>query len=171
MVKLTGALLILFAGMMIGRLQAKRLSDRPMQIGRFIRIMDQLETEIEYGYTPLPDALRKLALQSAQPHATFLSEVARQLDSDNRSLLEVWQEMLTRIWPQTAMRAGEKDILLGLGYTLGATDREDQVKHLRLAAKQLEGMEYEATEERRKFEKMWKSLGLLGGALLAVIMY
>jgi stage III sporulation protein AB len=171
MIKLLGALFILFAGVMIGRIQANRLRDRPIQIGRFVRLLTQLETEISYGFTPLPNALIKLGKQSAEPHASFLTEAGNQLMQGDQAVMDVWRLSLQWIWPQTAMRAGEKEILLGLGLTLGATDREDQIKHLRLAAKQLEVMEFEAAEDRRKFEKMWKSLGLLGGALLAVIMY
>lgn len=171
MMKLLGAFMIVFACMMIGRLQARKLSDRPGQIRRFVRLLGQLETEISYGFTPLPDALHKLGKQSAEPFAGLLSEIARRLDKEDQAVLDVWQQIVERQWHRTAMRGGEKDIIVGLGSTLGTTDREDQIKHLRLAAKQLDSMEAEAAEERRKYEKMWKSLGLLGGALIAVIMY
>lgn len=171
MLKLLGAILIVFAGLMLGRLQARKLSDRPGQIRRFVRLLGQLETEISYGFTPLPDALHKLGEQSVEPFGRLLSEIADCLNKEDRPVLEVWKQTVEQHWHRMAMRAGEKEVIVGLGSTLGTTDREDQIKHLRLAAKQLESMEADAAEERRKYEKMWRSLGLLGGALIAVIMY
>ncbi len=58
-----------------------------------------------------------------------------------------------------------------LGAKLGLTDRDDQVKHLRLAVNQLRGEEELAKDEQQRYERMWKSLGLLMGALVVILMY
>lgn len=171
MLKLFGALLIVLAGAMIGRLQAKKLSDRPGQIRRIVRILGQLETEIAYGFTPLPAALRKVAKQTAEPLSSLFEQIGSRLEQEEQAVMDVWQQTIYREWHRTAMKTAEKEVVIGLGYTLGTTDREDQIKHLRLAAKQLEGLELEAAEDQKKYEKVWRSLGLLGGALVAVIMY
>ena len=166
-----GALMIVGAGAFIGRLQARRLQDRSAEIRRFIRILGLLETEISYGVTPLPEALLRIAKRSVPPLAGMLESIGTKLAADDQAVMDVWQQTMYREWSQTAMRAAEKEIILQLGFTLGTTDREDQIKHLRLASKQLESVELEALEDQRKYEKLWKSLGLLGGALIAVIMY
>ena len=172
LLKLFGAALVVVAGIMIGHLKARKLSDRPAQIRRFIRVLQQLETEISYGFTPLPEALHKLAQQTSEPLTSIFADMAAGLRSGRGlSVKESWQQALIDHWPLTAMQASERDVLLQLGLTLGTTDREDQLKHIRLAGNQLAGMESEAADEQRKFEKMWRSLGLLGGALIVVIMY
>lgn len=171
MLKLFGAVLVVLSCALIGMLQARRMSDRPMQIRRFVRILGQLETEISYGFTPLPDALGRIGKQSAEPFASLFAEIAGRLAKEEAAVLDIWKHTMVRRWGQTAMRGSEKEVIVQLGFTLGTTDREDQVKHLRLAAKQLETIEAEAEEEKRKYEKMWRSLGLLGGLLIALIMY
>lgn len=172
MLKLLGAALIVLAGAMIGHIKARRLADRPAQIRRFIRVLQQLETEIAYGFTPLPEALFKLAHQTAEPFATLFADIAANLRSGSGlTVKEAWEQAVKERWPYTAMQEGEQDILLQLGSSLGTTDREDQLKHLRLTSSQLGSMESEAAEEQRRFEKMWRSLGVLGGALIVVMMY
>lgn len=172
MLKLLGAALIVLAGAMIGHIKARRLADRPAQIRRFIRVLQQLETEIAYGFTPLPEAMHKLAQQTAEPLSSLFAGIATKLRSGSGlTVKESWEQAVMERWPYTAMQEGEQDILLQLGSSLGTTDREDQLKHLHLASSQLGSMESEAAEEQRRFEKMWRSLGVLGGALIVVMMY
>lgn len=171
MLKLAGALLLVGAGTLLGWLNARRLADRPAQIRRLVRLLSQLETEISYGYTPLPEALGRIGRQASEPLGSLFREAARGLEREELAAADAWQSALDRTWGMTAMKSGEREIMAALGRTLGRTDRDDQVRHLRLAVKQLEALEPEAAEEQRKYEKMWKSLGLLGGALVAVILY
>lgn len=172
LLKLLGAILIVVAGAMIGHLKARKLADRPAQIRRFIRALQQLETEISYGFTPLPEALHKLAQQTTEPLSSIFGIIAANLEShEGLSVKESWDQAILERWSYTAMQDGELDIIVQLGSSLGTSDREDQLKHLRLASSQLGSMESEAAEEQRRFEKMWRSLGVLGGALIVVMMY
>jgi stage III sporulation protein AB len=172
MMKLVGALLVVAAGALIGRLQAWKLAQRPAQIRRFVRMLSQLETEISYGYTPLPAALDRIGRSAGErdPLAAMLQSVARRLGQEQLTVMEAWREEAAAYWDRLAFRNAEQEVIAGIGDTLGTTDREHQIKHLRLAAKQLESLELEAVEQQRKYEKMWKSLGLLGGLRVAVIL-
>ena len=69
------------------------------------------------------------------------------------------------------MKQAEQEVVLQLGSVLGVTDRSDQIKHLRLAISQLQAEETESREDQRRYEKMWKSLGVLIGALIVILMY
>ena len=172
MLKLIGAICILFSGTMIGFYQALQLSRRPRQVRQLIQALQRLETEILYGFTPLPDALRTISRQLATSLAQMLRNVAEQLsDSGGRSTEEVWREALQTGWKHTAMKQTEQEALLQFGLTLGISDREDQIKHLRLTVSQLQAEELTAWEEQKRYEKMWKSLGLLTSALVVILMY
>ncbi len=172
MIKLLGALLIVFAGAAIGFNRARLLSNRPRQIRRLVHLLNQLETEIYYGFTPLPRALARLAKQAAEPLSGLLGQAAGNLSgSSGRTVRECWQQAVDDHWPKTAMKAAERDILSRLGWTLGVTDRDDQIKHLRLAVSQLQSEENTAEEERKRYEKLWKSLGVLAGVLIVILLF
>jgi hypothetical protein len=59
MLKFLGAVLVLFAGTMFGFFQALQYARRPRQIRELITALQRLETEIVYGYTPLPEAAKR----------------------------------------------------------------------------------------------------------------
>ena len=67
------------------------------------------------------------------------------------------------------MKAAEQSALIRLGATLGISDREDQIKHLRLAMQQLKAEEDAARDDQARYEKMWKSLGVLIAALVVIL--
>ncbi|SDD43870.1 stage III sporulation protein AB [Paenibacillus sp. UNCCL117] len=172
MIKLLGAGMILLAGTLLGMYQASQLAKRPRQIGDVIRLLQRLETEIVYGFTPLPAALRTTGQSSSTEAGALFVRTGEQLaSSGGRPVQLIWQETVTSLWKDLSMKQGEKEVLLQFGATLGLTDRDDQVKHVRLAINQLQSEEEGARDEQRRYERMWKSLGLLVGALIVVLMY
>ncbi|UVI32283.1 stage III sporulation protein SpoIIIAB [Paenibacillus spongiae] len=172
MVKLIGAVLILFAGTMIGFHQASRFAARPRQIRQLIQALQRLETEIGYGYTPLPEAVTSSAAHLPEPVAGLLQSVSRLLaegEREGKTFRECWEEALTMHWPGTAMKNAEQSALIRLGSALGISDRDDQVKHLRLAVQQLKAEEDAARDDQSRYEKMCKSLGVLVAALVVIL--
>lgn len=172
MLKLIGASCILFAGTMIGFYQAGQLARRPRQIRQLIQALKRLETEIGYGFTPLPDALDTIAKPLSGPLSAIVGRAAsRMREPTGHSAEESWRKSITEGWAHTAMKTGEREVLQQLGSTLGITDRDDQLQHLRMAVGHLQAEEESAREEQKRYETMWKSLGALAGALVVVLMY
>lgn len=172
MLNMVGALIVLISGALIGFYQAAQYANRPKQIRQLIQALQRLETEINYGFTPLPEALKRISHSIPEPVSTIYAQAAEQLTINNgRSTKESWQQVIADNWKRSAMKASEMDIMLQVGSTLGISDRQDQIKHIHLAIYQLQGEEDTAKEEQRRYEKMWKSLGVLGGALVVILMY
>lgn len=171
MIKLLGAVLILFAGTMYGFQQAARFAARPRQLRQVAHALQRLETEIGYGQTPLPEALERTAHNVPPPIAIILAEAASGISgSSGLSFRESWEQAVNKGWPLTSMRANEQAVLLRLGSALGISDKEDQMKHLRLALLQLKTEEDAAREDQARYEKMWKSLGVLIAVLVVILM-
>jgi stage III sporulation protein AB len=172
MIKLIGAALILFSGAMIGFYQASQYAARPRQIRQLIQALKLLETEILYGFTPLPEALGKIGRQMSPPISEIFIDTADQLgENSGTTTTDAWRQAISDHWRRTAMKPVEEDIVRQLGLTLGTTDRDDQIKHLQLAVTSLRAEEEAARDDQSRYEKMWKSLGILTGALVVVLMY
>lgn len=172
MFKLLGAALIIASATVAGWVQAKQYADRPTQIRKLILALRRLQTEIQYGYTPLPEALRRVGEQSGDPIRPIFASAAVQMNPpNNRTARDSLQHALDHEWKGTAMKAAEKDILSQLSHTLGTSDRQDQFGHLATAVRQLENEEIVAREEQGSYEKMFKSLGLLCGAFIVILLY
>ncbi len=174
MLKFAGIILILFAGTMIGFLQAARFAARPRQIRQLLHALQRLETEISYGQTPLPDALLRISGMVTHPLSSLFANISRSLLRDSAETGETvracWERAIIAHWPATAMRSAEKEAMLRLGSTLGGSGREDQLKHIRLAMIQLQVEESSARDDQHRYEKLSRSLGMLGAALAVILM-
>lgn len=171
MIKAAGAVLIIFAGTLIGFLQASRFAKRPRQLRELGHGLHRLETEIGYGYTPLPEALRRTGAPMEHPLSVLFMSAADRLDRPDAPPFEsCWEQSLSDCWPSTAMKKAELATLKRLGSTLGMSDREDQLKHLRLAQQQLRAEEDGARDDQARYEKLSRSLGILIAALVVILM-
>lgn len=171
MLKVLGAMLIFFAGTMIGFYQSQQYSNRPRHIRALQQALLRLETEISYGMTPLPEALATIGEHTAEPIGALFRMTATELEKAATTTALAWETAVRNVWMRTSMGDAEKEVMLRLGSTLGASDKSEQIKHLRLAASQLQSAMDEAVDEQRRYAKMWRSLGMLGGALLIILMY
>ncbi|MFD0586794.1 stage III sporulation protein SpoIIIAB [Paenibacillus sp. GCM10027627] len=171
MMKLVGALLILLAGTLIGFQQAARFADRPKQLRQLAHALQRLETEIGFGHTPLPEALERTAESTEAPLDSLFRDAAAGLWSGEAlSFQQSWELAARSRWPETSMKNSELGIMLRLGSSLGISDKEDQMKHIRLTLLQLKSEEDAAREDQRRYEKMWKSLGALLAVLIIILM-
>jgi stage III sporulation protein AB len=172
MLKFVGGVLIIGAATLFGFLKAAHYVRRPKQIRSLISALGRMETEIMYALTPLPEAFASLSKQVAEPLSSLFRITSERLSkSDGKSTREIWQWSVNDVWTRTSMKQAEQEVVLQLGTVLGLTDRSDQIKHLRLAISQLQTEETESREEQSRYEKMWKSLGVLIGALIVIVMY
>ncbi|RKP57176.1 stage III sporulation protein AB [Cohnella endophytica] len=174
MIKFAGVLLVLFAGTMIGFLQGARFAARPRQIRELLHALQRLETEIGYGQTRLPEALARIGGILPHPLSELFLNISRSLSRDSaesgETVREIWERAVRDHWPSTAMRKAEKEALLRLGSTLGGSGREDQLKHIRLASIQLQAEEASARDDQQRYEKLSRSLGVLGATLVVILM-
>jgi stage III sporulation protein AB len=171
MIKFAGAMLVLIAGTLIGYVQAARFASRPKQIRQMIHALQRLETEIGYGQTPLPEALVRLSGAMPAPLGGLFAEAAERLRAPGGKMVsQIWEEVWMNGWNRTDMKASEREAILRLGSTLGSSERADQLKHVRLAMHQLQAEEAAARDEQMRFEKMCRSLGALGAALVVIVL-
>ncbi|KAB7708801.1 stage III sporulation protein SpoAB [Bacillus aerolatus] len=169
--KWAGAMLILFASFWIGAEQSKRLNDRPKQI-RFIRsALQSLEAEIMYGSTPLHESARKLSERLPPPICELFASFSELLTSTELDAKEAWKESLARMWPKTALAESERSILLEFGETVGKHDRTIEQKQILVTLNHLKRQEEEAHEKQKRYGKMIRSLSLMGGLLIVLLLF
>lgn len=170
--KWIGIVLVLTTTTLIGFGYAKKYRERPRQLSQLINALQSLEAEIMYGLSPIKEVADHLSHQLAAPIRYFFITLIKGLnEKDGRSLSVIWNEAVESYWPRTALKATEKEIWKQFGQTLGQTDRDNQKKFIKLAISQLEHEEKEARLAQQQYEKMAKSLGVLGGILIVLLLF
>ncbi|WP_169713544.1 stage III sporulation protein SpoIIIAB [Paludifilum halophilum] len=172
MIKLLGAALILLSTSIIGFRTAKSFADRPRQIRRLRTSLSLLETEIIYGSRRLDQVCEHIARREKKPIGILYQRCTEYLKGlDGVSTYECWKKAVDEVWPETAMKAPEREVLIDFGKTLGISNREDQLANLARVKSNLQVEENQAREEQTRYEKMCKSLGILAGALIVILIY
>jgi stage III sporulation protein AB len=150
-----------------GLLVARQLRRRPLELAGLQAALEALRTEIEYGRTPLPQALRRAAAPAGGPAGELLVRAAAILDGGaGASAGDAWEGALAEVAGRSAWSRPDLTVIARLGATLGASAAADQVRHLALAVRRLRAAESEAAAQAERQARMWLYLGLLGGAAL-----
>lgn len=170
MIKLIGAVFIILSTSWAGFEAARHLTERPRQLRQLKVALQSLEAEIMYGHTPLAEATRNIAKQMEKPLTWFFETFSNKLEQANLHAKEAWQQSLDEVWNSTAFKKAELEIMKQFGDTLGQHDRHTQQKHIHLAMTHLEREELEARDKQIRYEKMVKSLGVLSGLLLIILL-
>jgi stage III sporulation protein AB len=171
MLKLIGLGLILLASTSTGFYFAFRLRERCKQLGELQRILQVLETEIYYGSTPLSDAFKRMGRQSEGVIGRLFSRCAYYLDhTDGWTTYACFKQAVRDVEHQLALKNGDMAWLNHFGKVIGGSDRKDQHKHIRLMMTHLAQAEKEAQQDLYKQEKMYKTLGVLAGLLIVILM-
>lgn len=171
MLKLIGGLLIMVACSLYGIAASNRYSMRPKDLRKLRSAIQMLETEVIFGSTPLPIAMGNVAAKVDGGIRGFFRRISEDLMSGwNYGLDAAWAEGAESLVKETCLTISDKELLMSFGKVLGCSDREDQKKHFELFYIQLKQQEDVAEEERRKNEKLYKSLGFLSGLVIFIIL-
>lgn len=170
MIKLFGSIAIIVATTLFGFEFSNRLSRRTKQI-RYLKIaLEALETEIVFALTPLAEAFEKVSKQIPSPISDLFYEVSMKLYQEENSASSIWLSSLQNWEKKTDLESSEMNILSQFGKTLGKQDLENQRKQIRLAIQFFDQEEKLAMDVQKKYESMYKSLGLLAGILIVLIL-
>lgn len=170
--KLLGALLIIFSTSWMGMLGGRRLADRPRQLEKLRSDLMLLEMEINYSITPLPQVLQKLASYSHWPINYLWQRTFDNLSNgEGLTAEEAWIRSLESFASKAALSNNDFTILKDFGSGLGLANRQEQVKKFKLLQEQLRAHQKEAEQIKQKSERIWRTMGVLGGIALVILLY
>ena len=169
--KFAGSLCVMAAAIAFGEWKARALGWRVEELAQFERSLTLLSAEITYSRALLPYAFQAVAGRLEQPLEELYRRAASDLlAGDERSAGEIWESALAAVYPQTSLTAADREILAGLGVSLGISDQEGQLEQIGLTRQHLEIALQGAREKRLRNEKMWRYLGLAGGAAVVILL-
>jgi stage III sporulation protein AB len=171
-IKMLGGALVILSSAMIGFLVADSFHYRPKILGDLQIALSMLETEIGYGHSPLPEALENISRKCGTDVALLFSTARTYITSkEGYTPDEAWQKALDDFCPGIPLTERDMEALTSFGKYLGFTDRQDQLKNIKLTLSNLKQQETIALDEKEKNEKLWKYLGVLSGIMTFLLLY
>ena len=171
-IKMLGGALVILSSTMIGFLVAGSFHYRPKILRDLQVALSMLETEIGYGHSPLPEALESISKKCDADVAKLFSKAKTHISSkEGCTPDEAWQKALNDFYTDTHLLETDMEVLSSFGRYLGSTDRQDQLKNIKLTLTNLKQQEIIALDEKSKNEKLWKYLGVLSGTMVFLLLY
>lgn len=175
--QMIGGGLVMGTAAYVGWNLAARLSGRPRELRSLQTALAILGSEIEWGQTPLPAALRSAANAGGGRVAELLREAAALVEGGGPepeptalTVREALTRAITRHGPRSNLTPDDLAILGSLAPILGATGRQDQSRHLALARERLTGAEAHARADLERYERLARWGPVLVGAAIVLIL-
>ncbi len=172
LLKIFGSLLIIASAASLGLVYSGRYKDRDRNLKLLYNCIQLLETEIIYLANPVPDALDEIYRKGNKKVSYIFREVKEYLVSNRgSSLLDSFQYVSNILKERMYLENEDIEVIMSLARSLGVSDRIDQQKHFKTALIRLEAQQREAHENKEKNVKLYKTLGVLLGITIALILY
>ncbi len=150
----------------IGIYSSRQVRTRHIHTRQLAALLKDFSTYIRYQCLPLEDLLYLFAAHPNYSAFSFLKQVSKEFCTDTPPRI-LWQEAVAAdaaIIPQ----AGE--ILHAVGNVLGTTDMQGQLAALELHGRQMQTLADELKETCQKKAELYRRLGVLMGAMLAIML-
>ena len=125
-----------------------------------------LESEIVFSSYYLKHAL--LNIEKICECGGFFAEAAENIEE--MGVAKAWKKAVLDSRKNLGLKESDAEILVGFGENLGRTDREQQTKNIKHLQVLLERAQHEADEDYQRSARLYRSMGILGGIFIAVIL-
>ncbi len=149
----------------IGIKKARKYEQREQILRESKVLFRRISNDISYNLTTLPNAIEA----SRQDFTSDLKDV---MGSISTSILEntYSEEMVVHeINNMLALKPYDKQIISNCITSLGTSDVESQVGIMNNTIKTIEDLESDAKEEKNKNSKLYRTIGLVAGLMLAIV--
>ena len=150
----------------MGILLSRKYVNRVKELQEFKSMLNILKTKIRFTYEPLGEIFREIANNFSNNVSNILKQVSKNMQINSAE--NAWKLAIQT--ENTSILKEDKEVLLTLGKLLGKTDLEGQVSQIEQTSEFLEGQIVKAERERDKNEKLYKTLGMVIGAGLVILL-
>ena len=151
----------------IGILISKMYENRVKELRQFKNILNIIKTKIKFTYEPLAEIFKQISKDNESEVEKIFGQMANQITYYQAK--DVWENCIQDA--DISIKQEDKDILKKLGKLLGQTDIEGQISEIEVIENFLDMQIENAEDERKKNQKMYKTLGIVAGLVFVIILF
>ena len=151
----------------IGLLIAKSYQNRVVELKEFKNILNIMKTKIRFTYEPLAEIFKQISKDNESEVEKIFGQMANQITYYQAK--DVWENCIQDA--DISIKQEDKNILKRLGKLLGQTDVNGQVSEIEVTEEFLSIQIEKAEEEKKKNQKMCKTLGVVSGLVFCIILF
>lgn len=170
--KLVGSIIVLLSSGFLGYILSTDCKKRPQQLRELQTLLQMFENRISYLSDILTEAFDRIHSCTGSEVGIFFAAASEKLKYDrNIGAPSAWESAVRENIKKTSLNKEDEEIIAAFGKILGSSDLEGQLKNIRLTVNQLNLQEEKAEQARSKNEGMYRSLGILGGLAVVIVLF
>lgn len=150
----------------IGLIISKTYENRVNELKEFKNILNIIKTKMRFTYEPLGDIFMQIGKDKKTKVENIFDDMANKIQVCQAK--ETWENCIQEA--SVSINQEDKDILKRLGKLLGQTDIEGQISEIEVTQNFLNLQIEKAEEEKKKNQKMYKTLGVVIGLAFVIIL-
>ncbi len=165
-IKYLTLILILSLTSYIGILISKKYLNRVKDLKEMKNALNMFSTKIKFTYDPIPQTFKEISQKTKPNISNIFESVCEKMNTENAG--KAWEEALEE--SSTNMTKEDIEVLKNLSNLLGKVDIEGQVNEVELVENFLDTQIELAEEEKQKYVKMYRTLGITIGLAVVIIL-
>jgi stage III sporulation protein AB len=171
MLKLLGALLVICGSTAAGFYYSDKFKRRTQQLNEFLRCFYQLQNEIVYTHTNLPEGIKNLSKTSIFPIGRLFKEISELLEKNEvDTVFDAFTQGFKIERNEIFLAKEDIEIIMNFSKTLGESDIEGHKKIFSLVLENLKKQTQISETIMYKNVKMYRALGFTSGAALIILL-
>lgn len=169
--KVTGCICVVTCSFLLGNYYGSCMDRRLFGLRQVYFCMQLLRGEISYRHATLAEAFSQLTTRCDEALYGWLSYLGAELRRRNAAqFVEVWEASLERLSCDTALRKEDISLLREFGSNLGYLNLELQEARIVFFMERLAGVMEELSGELSQRKRLYRTMGLLGGIFLMLLL-
>ncbi len=165
--KLVGAVMLVCACVLLGLIQAQKLSKRARTLDEAVQALRCMSSELLNMQTPLPELLEHLSESSAMGFDKVFGELSGDLKKQSgERFSELWTDRLMNE-KSISLSNSQRLELCRPGASLGRYDASEQAAAIGSCVLRLEAQFQKAEQKAHEARRLYVGLGFAGGLMLA----
>ncbi|NMM61382.1 stage III sporulation protein SpoAB [Clostridium sp. P21] len=171
MLKILACTMIIITSTAIGFNYGEGFKKRTRQLNEIVRCVNQLQNDMIYTFTPLPEAIFNVSQKSMEPMKTIFKEISNLLFSNAvDSAYEAFYKVLNNKEEVLNLKNEDLDVLLDLAKTLGECDIDGEKRMFSLTLDGLKKQIKHSEISMNNNVKMCRYLGFSLGAMVVIML-
>ncbi len=157
---------IIVVSTLLGILFSKKYSRRESELKDMKSALNMFSTKIKFTYEPIPNLFLEISNKIGGNIGKIFERASIRMKEESAG--EAWNKSFDDV----ATNLLDEDIttLKNLGRLLGQTDLEGQISEIEVVNQFLDTQLENARQEKLKNEKMYRTLGIISGMTIAIIL-
>lgn len=140
-------------------------------LGEVNNLLTGIMDRIDYSRRPMEEVLWEISRTTKGVLLKCLEDMQADIDNLSQEVMyDSWRDTIERYRGELGLAPQEVDIFIGAGRSLGDIDIKRQIEFISMAKVQLEQRLALALKEQKDKERVYRSLGILGGVFLIIIL-